>query len=82
MAKRGSISFSAKVGSYIVGCWSLFMSLVAPFFLEMFRRRTLLLWGQTAMAFSLIAVALFYIYEQDILTVVGLNFFIASFQLS
>ena len=34
------------------------------------------------MAVSLIAVAVFYIYKQDILTIVGINWFIMSFQLS
>lgn len=34
------------------------------------------------MAISLMAVAVFYIYKKDILTIVGINWFIMSFQLS
>jgi len=41
-----------------------------------------LVWGQTSMAISLIAVAFFYGAELDILTIVGINWFIMSFQLS
>jgi len=45
MKARGSISFSAKVGSYIVGCWSLLVAVVSPIFVRRFKRRTLLMWG-------------------------------------
>jgi len=45
MKKRGSIGFTAKQGSYIVGCFSLFCALVAPFVVQTFKRKTLLIIG-------------------------------------
>ena len=82
MKDRGSISFTAKQGSYIVGCWSLFVAVLSPALVRKFKRRTLLMWGQTSMAISLIAVAIFYMGKHDIWTIIGINWFIMSFQLS
>ena len=79
MKKKGSIGFTAKQGSYIVGCWSLFVAIISPLFVRRFNRRTLLFWGQLSMAVSLCAVAVFYITEHDILTIIGINWFIMSF---
>jgi len=82
MKDRGSIGFSAKEGSYIVGCWSLFVAVVSPLLVRRFARRTLLVWGQTSMAISLCLVAYFYSKKLDVWTIVGINWFIMSFQLS
>ena len=79
MKARGSISFSAKEGSYIVGCWSLFVAILSPLLVRRFKRRTLLVWGQTSMAISLFAVGVFYAEKMDIATIIGINWFIMSF---
>lgn len=82
MAKRGSISFSAKEGSYIVGTLSMIVSIIAPITVNNFGRKPLLFWGQFAMATSLSAVAVSYMYEHDILIIVFICVFISAFQLS
>jgi len=65
-----------------VGCWSLFVAVVSPLLVRRFNRRTLLLVGQTSMAISLILVGVFYQNKWDLPTIIGINWFIMSFQLS
>ena len=82
MANRGSISFTAKQGSYIVGTLSMIMAMVAILPVNYFKRKTLLFWGQFWMAVSLALTAISYIMEQDILIIVFLCIFITAFQFS
>jgi Na+/melibiose symporter-like transporter len=79
MSSRGSITFTPKQGSYIVGTLSLIVSLIAPLPVSKFNRKSLLLWGQTCMALSLFATAIAYIYQRDILIIVFICIFITGF---
>ena len=58
------------------------MAVLSPALVRRFPRRTLLLYGQTSMAISLCLVGIFYMEKQDVLTIIGINWFIMSFQLS
>ena len=60
MSEKGSISLTAKQGSYLVGCLNLLGAIVAPIPVVMFPRKFLLFWGQLTMAISLIMVAVCY----------------------
>lgn len=82
MSNRGSISFTPKQGSYIVGTLSLIVSLLAPWPVGTFKRKTLLFWGQFGMAVSLALTAVAYILEKDILIIVFICIFISCFQVS
>mmetsp|Transcript_2630 Transcript_2630/g.4394 ORF Transcript_2630/g.4394 Transcript_2630/m.4394 type:complete len:173 (+) Transcript_2630:1059-1577(+) len=82
MAKRDSISFTPKQGSYLVGVFSLLCSLVAPLPLHYFNRRPLLFYGQFSMAACLGMTATSYIIEQDKLIIIFLCLAILCFQFS
>jgi hypothetical protein len=58
MVDKGAITITAKQGSYIVGCISFIASVLAPFPLMKFGRKTLLFWGQISMGISLCLVAI------------------------
>jgi hypothetical protein len=82
MADRGSISMTAKQGSYLVGCVNLLGAIIAPIPVVMFPRKFLLFWGQLAMAISLIMTAVCYNLQQDIAIIVFICIFILAFQFS
>jgi len=59
MYQKNAITFDGKTGSYIVGCISFVGALLAPIPLNMFGRRTLLLYGQISMGVCLSLTGLF-----------------------
>lgn len=59
MYDKKAINFTGKQGSYLVGVISFIASLLAPFPLVYFGRKTLLFAGQLVMGISLILVAVF-----------------------
>jgi len=82
MAEKGSISLTAKQGSYLVGCLNLLGAIIAPIPVVMFPRKFLLFWGQLTMAISLIMVAVCYNLNYDIAIIVFICVFILAFQFS
>jgi hypothetical protein len=60
MHEKGSITITAKQGSYLVGCLNLLGAIIAPIPVVMFPRKFLLFWGQLVMAVSLLLVAICY----------------------
>jgi len=82
MAAKGSISITAKQGSYLVGCLNLLGAIIAPIPVVMFPRKFLLFWGQLTMAVSLLLVAVCYNLEYDIAIIVFICIFILAFQFS
>lgn len=79
MAEKGSISITAKQGSYLVGCLNLLGAILAPIPVVMFPRKFLLFWGQLTMAISLILVAVCYNLDADIGIIVFICIFIIAF---
>lgn len=79
MARKGAIQFTAKQGSYIVGCVSFVGSILAPIPLSMFGRRTLLFWGQVVMGLSLAAVGAFQLLDMTMPLILGICVFITGF---
>ena len=82
MKEKNPDSIDPKVGSYILGGVVLLTAILSPIPVRLFKRKPLLLTGQLCMSFFFAAIGFCLIYELNVLAIVSMNLFIASFNFS
>ena len=82
MVEKGSISITAKQGSYMVGCINFAGALLAPLALTYFGRKTLLFYCHIIMGVGFILIGIFSMLDMSIPLIICLCFCIIGFQMS